>query len=291
MNMKKLTLVSAALFCASLSFSTHAQDASGGVNGALSTVANFILNGEDAPIIIDPPVADNAVVIRDLLATDTGELRFDFANAPLLTGRIEVSYTRSLDGTDAFISLLNTTGSTSSGRPIADLRIRDGNRSFQLRDQGAGEADAFTDANAGSVVLNDTLLSPAPEVLQTAVITWNYDVDILDANGTVTVANGLPSYTVSIDGTDLNSVVGQRFISGAAATDGVDRIQFRVGSNGNVSALTETFTITSFSLFNDEAGTDLAFTEDFSGFTVGDNLSASDFDNAVDTTIEVTTAQ
>ena len=106
MNMKKLTILSAAFFCTTLSFSTHAQNVSAEQAGALTAVNNFILKDEEgAPA----PTGQRAVVIRDLLDSDTGELRFDFPNAPLLTGRAEVTYTRSLSGPDAFISILNTT--------------------------------------------------------------------------------------------------------------------------------------------------------------------------------------
>ena len=181
---------------------------------------------------------------------------------------------------DRFISILNTTGSTSEGRPIADLRINGNNGEFELRDQ-AGDADGFSDPAAGNVVLNSSLTSPNPDVLQTAVITWNY-INGIDA---------APSFTVSIDGTDLNSIAGAPFIAGVASTGGADRIQFRFGSNSPVAEATDTYTITSYRIYSDVAGTVLEASEDFSGFDVGDNLSAAGFDNAVDTTIEDTTAQ
>jgi len=189
-------------------------------------------------------VATQAAVIRDTLGTDTGELRYDIDNQ--LSGRLEVSYDRTGNtATDAsaFISLLNSTGSTSSGRSIVDMRIRPS--SFEFRDQ------TFAIANG---------VAPTPGTLQTVVITW-----------TAPDAATPPTVTVTVDGVNVVDG-GDSFTSAAAGIGGVERIQFRYGSNGDQSAATDTFTINSFEVFSDTAGTNSVFADDFSTYTVGNSL-------------------
>ena len=105
-----------------------------------------------APVVV--PSGLQAAVIRDTDGTDTGELRYDITAQ--LSGRLEVTYDRTVTGPDAFIALLNSSGSTSSARSIIDMRIKDD--VFEFRDQ------AFVVAPG---------VVPTPGTLQTVVITWD----------------------------------------------------------------------------------------------------------------------
>ncbi len=191
-----------------------------------------------------------AAVIRDTDGGDTGELRLNID--PLLSGRLEVTFTRALEivdtvggsDKDAFIALLNSTGSTSSERAILDLRIRDDE--FSARDQ------SFT---VTSVV-------PTPGVLQTAVITW-----------TAPDANTPPTVNVTIDGV---AITDMPFTSGANAIGGVERVQFRLADNGSVLSNDATFTIEEMEVFSDVGGTTSVFATDFSEFMVGETLDGTD---------------
>ncbi len=179
-----------------------------------------------------------AAVIRDTNASDTGELRYDVPAAQL-TGRLEVSYDRTATGPDAFISLLNSTGSTSSERSILDLRIKTGE--FQVRDQ----------------TFSVTAVTPTPGTVQDVVVEWT-------APDAVTP----PTVTVTVDGI----AIAPPFTSGVNAIGGVERVQFRFGDNSGVSAATDTYTITEFEVFSDTAGTTSVFADDFTGFSDGDSL-------------------
>ncbi|MGB5353306.1 MAG: VCBS domain-containing protein, partial [Woeseia sp.] len=192
-----------------------------------------------APVVV--PSGLQAAVIRDSDPSDTGELRYDITAQ--LSGRLEVTYDRTVAGPDAFIALLNSSGSTSSARSIIDMRIK--SDEFQFRDQ--------TFAVAPGVV-------PMPGTLQKVVITWTApDVDTP------------PTVTVTVDGVNVVDGGGS-FTSGAGALGGVERVQFRFGDNGNVSDLADTYTIERWEVFSDTAGTTSVFADDFSSYTVGNSL-------------------
>ncbi|MEM7551740.1 MAG: hypothetical protein AAF363_18815 [Bacteroidota bacterium] len=201
-------------------------------------------------ITITSGVSNQAAIIRDLQNDDTGELRFDIDAS--LTGRLEVTFTRtelvvdevSGNGRDAFIALLNSTGSTSSQRSIIDLRINDD--SFEIRDQDAATFNAV----------------PTPGILQTAVITWSAP------NATTP-----PNVTFTIDGEEATAP----FTSGANAIGGVERVQFRLGDNSSTIASDQNFTIERFDVFSNTAGTGTPiFSTDFGTFMVGEALDGTD---------------
>ena len=193
-----------------------------------------------APVVV--PSGLQAAVIRDTDITDTGELRYNLPAAQL-AGRLEVTYDRTVAGPDAFIALLNSSGSTSSERSIIDMRIKADE--FQFRDQ--------TFVVAPGVV-------PTPGTLQTVVITWEApDIDTP------------PTVTVTVDGVNVVDGGGS-FTSGVGALGGVERVQFRFGGNDNVSELADTFTIERWEVFSDTAGTTSVFFDDFLGYTVGNSL-------------------
>ena len=186
-----------------------------------------------------PPVG---AVIRDTDATDTGELRYNLP-APQLAGRLEVTYDRTVTGPDAFIALLNSSGSTSSARSIIDMRIKADE--FQFRDQSFVVAPGVV---------------PTPGTLQTVVVTWEApDVDTP------------PTVTVTVDGVNVVDGGGS-FTSGAGALGGVERVQFRFGGNDNVSDPADTYAIERWEVFSDTAGTTSVFSDDFTGYTVGNSL-------------------
>ncbi len=189
-------------------------------------------------------------VIRDTDPGDTGELRLNID--PLLSGRVEVTFTRTQDAVDtnsgndrdAFIALLNSTGSTSSMRSILDLRVR--NNEFEVRDQ----------------TFDVTAVTPTPGTLQTAVITW-----------TAPDASTPPTVNVTIDGV---AITDTPFTSGANAIGGVERVQFRFADNGSVLSPDATFTIAELEVFSDVGGTTSVFATDFSEFMVGEALDGTD---------------
>lgn len=206
-----------------------------GVTTATSTQTVTIVEGE---VIV-------GAVIRDTNPEDTGELRYNID--PLLSGRLEVTFTRTLEaidmnsgnGRDGFVALLNSTGSTSSQRSIMDLRVRAD--SFAVRDQD--------DIDFGMTV-------PTPGTLQTAIVTW-----------TAPDAATPPTVTLNIDGVDVAT-----YTSGENSIGGVERVQFRFADNGSVVSTDSFFTIESFEVFTDVSGSNSLYATDFSEFTIGQVL-------------------
>ena len=204
-------------------------------------------------------------IIRDTDSGDTGELRYNID--PLLSGRLEVTFTRTLEaidtnsgnGRDGFVALLNSTGSTSSQRSIMDLRVRAD--SFAVRDQDA--------LDFGTTV-------PTPGTLQTAIVTW-----------TAPDAETPPTVNLTIDG-----VMVATYTSGENSFGGVERVQFRFADNGSVVSPDSFFTIERFEVFTDVAGTTSLFNTDFSEFGIGEVLDgdgANDVfnNNSSEATVEV----
>ncbi|MFK8031946.1 MAG: VCBS domain-containing protein [Gammaproteobacteria bacterium] len=209
-----------------------------------------------APVVV--PTGLQAAVIRDTDSSDTGELRYDITNQ--LSGRLEVTYDRTVTGPDAFIALLNSSGSTSSARSIIDMRIKDDE--FQFRDQSFPVAPGVV---------------PTPGTLQTVVITW-----------TAPDADTPPTVTVTVDGVNVVDGGGS-FTSGAGALGGVERVQFRFGSGSNVSDFVDTFSVESWEVFSDTEGMTSVFADDFSGYGVGNSLDPNAMavpPETVDPTIE-----
>jgi hypothetical protein len=199
--------------------------------------------------VADEQAAPQVAVIRDTDAGDTGELRYDID--PTLAGRLDVSFTRTATGPTAYIALLNDSGSTSSGRSIVDMNISASAYSFR---------DQSVEIPAGLV--------PTPGTLQNVVITW-----------TAATETERPVVNVSIDGVALPA-----FTSGGSAYNaddansggigGVERVQFRFGSNSGTTEASDTFIINSFEVFADTEGTMSIFADDFSGYAVGDSLDS-----------------
>ena len=220
-------------------------------------------------MITPPPTPVTlAAVIRDTLDNDTGELRFTDIDTPLLQGRLEVNYTRTNTGTDAFITVANSTGSTSNSRSIIDLRIN--NDSLQVRDQPTPDTNGET--------LEGFIPPTEPDVFQNVVITWSAVDDVtppsvvLIIDG-VTAAEFTSSVEVAGDGQNPAGFVGSGGIGGA------EQIQFRFGGNGAVSELGESFTILDFALHdNVEGAGEPLFATDFSEFNEGDSLDTGDDD-------------
>ena len=154
-----------------------------------------------------------------------------------------MTYDRTATGSDAFIALLNSSGSTSSERSIVDMRIK--TDVFEFRDQ--------TFAIAAGV-------APMPGTLQTVVVTW-------EAPDAVTP----PTVTVTVDGVNVVDGGGS-FTSGINALGGVERVQFRFGSGSAVTDPTNTFMIESWEVFSDTTGMTSVFADDFTGYTIGNSL-------------------
>ncbi|WP_158966330.1 VCBS domain-containing protein [Paraglaciecola sp. L3A3] len=222
--------------------------------------------------------ANNVAVIRDTLGEtvqgesndgDTGELRYTLPEAQL-TGKLTASFNKAAnttninpqdtdtDNKDAYITLFNSQNSTSSGRAIADLRIRTSN--FQLRDQ------------------DDLVISNAftPDTWQDVEITW----EAVDADTP-------PTITVSIDGV---AVTTETITSGDAAIGGVTAIAFRLSDNDAALAPESTFKVDDIAIYSDTAGTALVFEDDFESYADGHDLDQDPYASATSEAVVETIA-
>ena len=235
-------------------------EASDGTIGVLVVV----INGVEAAVV----EGDNtqAAVIRDTDGGDTGELRYGF-DSPMLAGKLVASFNKvaeaintapgdDTDNKDAYITFYNSTGSTSSGRAIADLRIQA--EQFALRDQD------------GIVISNPF----TPGEWQDVEITWEAANDITP-----------PMVTVTIDGV---AVTAEAFSSPDAAIGGVTAIAFRFADNSAILSADSTYKIDDIEIYSDAAGTTLVFEDDFESYSDGTDL---DPDNNSDSVYNKSTSE
>lgn len=194
-----------------------------------------------AGVVTGPTTTQVAKITDD--GDDTGELRYSLDAA--LTGKVTVSINKDDNAIgikngeeaakDAYITLYNSTGSTSSGRAIADLRIQADK--FALRDQDDIDvANPFT-----------------PGEWHDIEITW----EAADADTP-------PMVTVTIDGV---LVTEQPFSSPANAIGGVTNVAFRFSDNDSIVA-NAAYHVDNVKIYSDVAGTALVFEDDFESYAV-----------------------
>lgn len=179
---------------------------------------------------------------------DTGELRYGLGDGAL-QGKVTASILKNdnaigiKDGEsaakDAYITLYNSTGSTSSGRAIADLRIQADK--FALRDQDDIDVE----------------VPYMPDTWHDIEITW----EAADATTP-------PMVTVTIDGV---SVTAEAFSSPAAAIGGVTNIAFRFSDNDSVVA-DAAYYVDDLKIYSDAAGTTILWEDDFEGYAIDTSL-------------------
>lgn len=189
--------------------------------------------------------ANNVAVIMDTNDSDTGELRYALGdNGPLAQGRLTARVKRlddDLGDADAFITLFNS--STSNSGAILDLRIRDS--SFGVR------SPSSVDTSAATVLLDEFM---------DIVVTWEYP------GGDTTL---LPVVYVEVDGV---AFVAEGFTPDNSATGGVTHVAFRLGDNSRVLPETGVLTVDDVVIYDDVAGTNVVFSDDFEGYADGDSL-------------------
>ncbi|MBL4630096.1 MAG: VCBS domain-containing protein [Paraglaciecola sp.] len=214
-------------------------EASDGTMGLLSIVIT-------GAVVVEVPNAQVAV-IRDTDSSDTGELRYKF-DAPMLSGKLVASFNKDdnaveindeLASKDAYITFYNDSGSTSSGRAIADLRIHAAD--FELRDQDFDVTNVFT-----------------PGAWHDVEVTWEAANDVTP-----------PMVTVKINGV---SVTAEAFSAPDAAIGGVAAIAFRFADNTAILPDDITYKVDDISIYSDVAGTTLVHEDDFERYSNGTDL-------------------
>ena len=195
-----------------------------------------------------------AAKISDTITSDTGELRYVIPGDDFLQGKLTLSFLKNDNAVDditgdsknAYITLYNSTNSTSNGVAILDLLI--GSDAFTIRDQsGITVATAFK-----------------PDTWQDIEITWS----AADATSAATV-------TILIDGDTANAL---SYTASATAIGGVSAVAFRFADN-SATVANASFYVDDVKLYSDTAGTTLAFEDNFDDdYSVGDSL---DTDNDV----------
>ena len=252
---------------------TYTLDTSNPAVAALRNVAETLTetivvtsaDGTTADLVITiTGVGESTLAARmtDNSTADNGELRLRISDlditpnpSPLLAGKLNVSFnkddnTLGSDGNvkDAYITLYNTSTSTSSGRAILDLRIRS-NR-FTIRDFDPEKAD-LGDTKGDITVTNEF----TPGEWQELEVTWDYQ------GGAVPILNilidGVPVTTSPYEGSDN-------------AVGGVTHVAFRFSDTSSTTL--GAFKVDNIEIYSDTAGTNLIFEDDFEGNNEDDVL-------------------
>ena len=189
--------------------------------------------------------------ITDTTSGDTGELRFVIPGDDLLQGKLKLSFLKDPDITDAagaeknaYITLFNSSNSTSSGRAILDLLI--GSSAFTIRDQAG-------------ITVNTPF---KPGAWQSIEITWDY------------AGTAQATVTIVIDGDTANAL---SYPASSTAIGGVSAIAFRLGDNSAVIESGKAFYVDDVELYSDKAGTTTVspFPEDFESYAVTTDLNGA----------------
>lgn len=203
------------------------------------------------PVIAPTKVAK----ITDNMTDDAGELRYKLDSA-LAQGKLTVSFLKEANAVtdegvakDAYIGLYGE--STSTSNAIVDLRIQADK--FVIRDQDDIEVTIpFT-----------------PDVWTDVEMTWDSSL----ASDSVA-----PIVTITINGM---SVTTTAFASASSSLSdvmtGVRYAIFKLGDNGSTIP-NAAYYIDDVKLYSDIAGTNVAFEDDFEGYSDGDSL---DTDNSI----------
>jgi hypothetical protein len=171
---------------------------------------------------------------------DTGELRYVFPDE-LTAGQVSLTvlYPAGEDQT-FYISLFDEDSSTSS--LIGELQMDEGNYKHRvLKTDGSGGTTSSTISGA-----NFTPGTPVSVVLK-----WN------------TSASGAETYTFEVDGTHIKT---ENAMNAAPVTS----LSLRLSSNNGTSDYA--IEVDDLMIYSDEAGTTEVHSDDFEGYSVGDDL-------------------
>lgn len=202
-------------------------------------------------------------IIADLADDDTGELRY-VAMDSIRTGRITFRYRVFEDAADGFINVAGT--STTGDFSLVEVRLKD-NAPHEFR-EGASD-DAVANANFPEGVVNEWV---------PVEISWAASDDGLTA----------PTFSVSIGGqTVIENAVsttngGDGDVPGhlEATKDGAYNFQWKYNSTSSTSE--GVYQIDDIVIYSSDSGMEVvAFSDDFQGYTAGDNLDPVDADGNV----------
>ena len=189
---------------------------------------------------------NNVASITDTDADDTGELRYVFDDG-MTEGKVSLSVNYAEGETETFaISLFDEGNSTSS--LIGELRLDTGK--LALRNNNDEDYEFPTESQ---FVEGETL---------DIAMTWN-----------TSVTTEAGTYSVSVNDVSYGPFIAENVTPGVEVT----ALSLRLSSN---SGTAETAVLVDdIAVFSDEAGSTSTFSEDFEGYSVGDNLSADPFNN------------
>ena len=200
------------------------------------------------------------VVIADLLDTDTGELRYQAMDS-IRTGRVTFDYRVAEGAADGFI---NVSGPSTTGDfAIVEVRIKD-NAPHEYR-EGADDA----------TIASANFPDPVVDAWVPVEVSW------------VASADGLtpPTFSVSMNGQVVNSDALSTTNGGMddvaphleATKEGGYNFQWKYNSTSSTSE--GVFHVDNIVIYSSDSGTEtIAFSDDFQGYTAGDNLDPADAD-------------
>ncbi|WP_016954253.1 VCBS domain-containing protein [Catenovulum agarivorans] len=204
-----------------------------------------------APVVTTTKVAK----ISDTDSGDSGELRHEFENGALKTGKITARFNKdevlTSDGSvkEAYIALWGT--STSTSNALVDLRISNG--SFKIREATTDVTPTF---NIGEWV--------------DVEMTW----DATNASDTVA-----PLVTVKINGVDSGLGQFSSFSKDLSAiSGGVTKLVLKLSDNS--ATVTGSVYYDDLKVYSDVAGTTLEWEEDFETYSADYDLSITYDDSA-----------
>ena len=202
-------------------------------------------------------------VIADLLDTDTGELRFQ-ATDSIKTGRVTFMYRVADGAADGFI---NVSGPSTTGDfAIVEVRIKD-NAPHEFRDGASDDA-----------IANAMFPDPVVDAWVPVEVSW------------VASSDGLtpPTYSVSMNGqtviTDAFSTTigGDCVVAGHLEATSLGAYNFQWKYNSTSSTSDGVFHVDDIVIYSSDSGTEeVYFSDDFQGYTAGDDLDPADADGNV----------
>jgi PKD repeat protein len=202
-------------------------------------------------------------VIADLADDDTGELRYQAMDS-IRTGRVTFMYRVFEDAADGFI---NVSGPSTTGDfALVEVRIKD-NAPHEFR-EGASDA-AVASANFPEGVINEWV---------PVEISWAASADGLTP----------PTFSVSMNGQVVISDALSTTNGGAddvpghleATKDGGYNFQWKYNSTSSTSE--GVYQVDDIVIYSSDSGTEVvAFSDDFQGYTAGDDLDPADADGTV----------
>lgn len=199
-------------------------------------------------------------VIADLADDDTGELRYTAPDS-IRTGRITFLYRVAEGAADGFI---NVSGPSTTGDfALVEVRIKD-NAPHEYREGASDDAIA-------SAAFPD----PIVDAWVPVEVSW------------VASADGLtpPTFSLSMNGQTVNTDAlsttngGAGDVEGhlAATKDGGYNFQWKYNSTSSTSD--GIFEVDDIVIYSSDSGTEtVVFSDDFQGYTAGDNLDPADAD-------------